>query len=103
MRTTTRVSVRFESLGKPEHTENHDQITVGQVSITLLKWMTQTYMGHYMRVTIARSSQEIDEILAKGKGKQSESVDDIMAELEGMITQENLEFDNDPEPRLLED
>lgn len=104
MKNNTRVAAQFESVGKPDMTQRHPDLSIAELPKAFYIWLTQTYMGHYMRVTIARNDEELSRALLKSSGKSTPESEDIMAELEALIAQESLEFsDVDPEPSLLGD
>ena len=59
MRLSSEVWAKFESKGKPEF--NHTMHgALGIVMKEALKWAFHSYMGHYMKITLARTEAELN-------------------------------------------
>jgi hypothetical protein len=82
MRPATLVFARFESKGKPMATQDLDEIPVSEVIFGLAKWITDTAMGHSIRVTIARSAEERES--AAGSAARTSKVMEQEAFAEGL-------------------
>lgn len=100
MKMSTRVWARFESVGKPLSTwmTPENGMEVGKAMLELARWMQGVYMGSHIRITFARSLEELE---AATQGKRTSQVnEDMLSQLESLISQETLDFEEDPEPAL---
>lgn len=59
MRLTTEVWARFESKGRPSATLTLNK-QLGFVAKDFVPWLLEHAMGHYIKVTIARSKDELE-------------------------------------------
>lgn len=78
MKPTTEVWYRFESVGRPECLRQ-DKATVRTLTLDLANWLLATYMGSKIRITLARTEEELNERSNRAPP------DDMIAELERIM------------------
>jgi hypothetical protein len=87
MRLTTEVWAKFESKGRPGDTKViHDQI--GLVARQLLSWLVDTAMGHCLRITVARTQDELERLTRPGGGREaSERSAELLGDFEAALAE----------------
>jgi hypothetical protein len=99
MKLSTTAFAKFESIGKPKMTQQLDNMTMREIVLAFGKWTQEIYMGSHIRVTIARSAEELESITT---GKRNAGEVELISELESLLDQELLDLCVDDEPTLLE-
>ena len=83
MRGTTRVWALLESRGQPSESVRLENVTVADAAIQLVQWLARVKMGHYLRVTVARSAEELERW--SGSTSQGGQLADILSEVESLF------------------
>lgn len=96
MKADTIVWAKFESKGRPKHTEIH-QLPIRQIVVRLADWLLRVYMGSHIVVTLARTEAEL---VASSRGQGVAGDADLIAELESLMKQEHLDLEGDESPEL---
>lgn len=100
MRLTTKMYAKFESVGKPSHTVRLDESTMQEIILEFAKWIPTIHMGSHLRIIVGRSPHEVDfhsgSIHRNNSGTQINE-DMLAQELESMLAQANLNFDEGDE------
>ena len=95
MRPTTEVCARFESKGKPRFNKDTSG-SVQDVMRQLIPWMLEAHMGTAIKITFARTPQEL--AIACGESRSAEqSAEDLMAEMMAQISQHEMGLDSHPD------
>ena len=85
MRMSTRVWALFESKGRPGVTLRIEDESVAAMIKALVGWLAESTMGHYMRITIARSAEELNQLTASGSAANLVAAADVAAEIDSML------------------
>lgn len=93
MRLTTEVWAKFESKGRPNETRVVNN-QVGLVAKELLGWLVEVPMGHYIRVTIARTESELEQHSQMGGKSKDQIRDSLLGDFEKAL--EELGFNSTP-------
>lgn len=80
MRLTTLIYAKFESKGRPGDALIVEAKSVGVVMQRLLEWVRDVPMGHYIRVTFARSEADLHKYAGDGHQTNSKIQSDLLAE-----------------------
>lgn len=103
MRITTQAWAKFESKGRPLDTKQMHG-TTREILLELAKWVTSTYMGSHMRITIARTESEL--IFATQRSRKLVPDEDMADELDMMLFSLNqgelLNGQDQPDPHMPE-
>ena len=103
MKPHTVVCMKLESVGRPVHTVTHTDISVRDATLEIAKWLLDSYMGTAIRITLARTTAELDKAVSRNVGGGTNSTELLMDELASVLDQGKLELDENPEPSLLGD
>ena len=91
MKPTTKIWYQCESIGKPEHNiTGHEEVRTA--ALTIGRWLFESYMGNYMRITIARTEAELTQKLSVGN-RPTKSDDLAMLEEEFLRLADELQPD----------
>lgn len=86
MRPTTLACARFESKGKPEKTVTLLDKPTKEILLELAHWTLATEMGHYIRITIARSPEELEKACRERVAKPAAvAAEELAADIAAMI------------------
>lgn len=99
MKPTTEICAKFESVGKPEHTIQIDNQPMREIVMAFGRWISDSYMGSHMRITVARTPAELERACNATRGGKEVNTDDMLRDLESMMAQEGFDL-GDPEPEL---
>lgn len=92
MKPTTEVFARFSSTGKPRFNKDING-PIAEIIRALIPWMLEAHMGTSIRITLARTPEELR--LASGEKLDSQSSpEDFMAILEQEMAQHQLGLDH---------
>jgi len=76
MKPTTKVWYLCESVGKPEHNLK-GEAEVRIAAVTIGRWLFESYMGDYIRITLARNEAEL--IQKSSVGRKLSKADELAA------------------------
>lgn len=96
MKQGTKVWAKCESMGRPNETLVIND-SVYQCVMKFADWMQNTYMGSYMRFTIARTQQELEDATRKWARKEKESGEpdqDMMHDLITLLGQKEFQLES---------
>lgn len=79
MRANTLVCIRLESVGRPDHTIEHQMIRVDVAIRSIAGWLLETSMGHKIRIVIARSAEELADRRSAAKGELMDELESLLA------------------------
>lgn len=103
MKQSTIVSMKLESVGRPAHTVTHEDVPVREATLLIARWLLDSYMGTHIRITLARTTAELQQAVSRGQGAGSNNPDLLLDELASVLDQGSLELNENPEPSLLGD
>lgn len=96
MRLTTRVWAKFESKGRPAETITVGPEQVGIIARRLVGWLVDTSMGHCLKITIARSEDELERLTRTGQSHMPGAGEELLANFEAALSE--LGFPTPPAP-----
>jgi hypothetical protein len=95
MKPNTMVFARFSSTGKPRFNKETSG-TVAEVMQELIRWVFECHMGTSLKITFARTAEELRIATGSGSGPDSAATaEDFMAELLAQIDQPTLALNPD--------
>jgi hypothetical protein len=92
MKPATMLWAKFESKGKPDATQKHN-CSMRDAILRLGEWMLSVNMGSYIRVTLARTEQELEAMSQANQRTPISADTDMLAELQEMMAQDTLGFE----------
>lgn len=84
MRATGRVWARLESKGRPHDSVTIEDESVAELAKAIARWLLSASMGHYMRITIARSAEDLQRAV-NGGGSGAAKTEDLLDEIDSML------------------
>jgi hypothetical protein len=87
MKPSTQVWFKCESVGRPESTLKM-QSTAREAILTIGQWLMGVYMGQKIRITIARTEEEL------ANDRRSAANLDMLAELDSLLPKDDIEREN---------
>lgn len=89
MRPNTTVCVKLESVGRPEHTIEHQLIRVDVAIRSIAQWLLEVPMGHKIRITMGRDIADLADRRSAANGE-------LMSELESLLATKEMDSNGRP-------